>query len=86
MRTRVSYLAEVWADYDLAEQERLAPSDREIQIGKLARDLARRKLTYCDSKVWSLIARFYNEYNLSPKEQILFTDEYVSECARIQGI
>ena len=77
---------EAWADYDLAEQERLAPSDREIQIGKLARELARRKLTYYDNKVWSLIARFYNEYNLSPKEQILFTDEYISECARIQGV
>ena len=77
---------EIWLDYDLAEQERLAPSDREIQIGKLARDLARRKLTYFDNKVWSLIAKFYKEYNLSPKEQILFTDEYISECARIQGV
>ena len=83
--TEVSW-SKVWADYDLAEQERLAPSDREIQIGKLARELARRKLSYHDSKVWSLIARFYNEYNLDPKEQILFTDEYVSECARIQGV
>ena len=78
--------SDIWADYDLAEQERLAPSDREIQIGKLARELARKKLSYSDYRVWPLIARFYKEYGLTPKEQIIFTDEYVSECSRIQGV
>ena len=76
----------VWADYDLAEQERLSPSDREILIGKLARELARKKLSYSDYRVWPLIARFYKEYGLTPKEQVIFTDEYVSECSRIQGL
>ena len=74
--TEVSW-SKIWADYDLAEQERLAPSDREIQIGKIARDLAvNHHNGSLKRNPYELGLRFCNECKLTPAEQVIFWNEY----------